>query len=319
MRAMVVNAFGGPEVLTPEERPDPRPGPGEVLVGVEAVGVNFMDVVHRRGGFGAQAPFVPGAEGAGTVLMAGEGVSAWRLGDRVAWRTVRGSYADRILAPAEALVAVPADLPLDTAAAVLLQGMTAQSLVAVASPFLPDDWALVHAAAGGVGLLLVQLLKAARVRVVGTVSSEAKARPAREAGADAVVVYADGSFADAVRRVSGDGVAVVYDSVGRATLAESLQAVRPGGRVVTYGAASGPAEPLRLGDLPSGVFAGSYGVGTHYDTPERNRAGAAKLFTAVLAGRLAVTVAGRYPLSEVGRAHAELESRTSVGKFIVLP
>ncbi len=320
MRVQVAREFGGPEALTLEQWPDPSPGPGEVLVQVEAAGVNFMDVVQRRGGLGGRAPLVPGAEGAGRVLATGEGVRAWRFGDRVAWHSVPGSYADRVVAPADALVPVPADLPSERAAAVILQGMTAQGLIAVTSPFLPGDWALVHAAASGVGHLLVQLLKAVDARVVGTVSSEARARAAREAGVDAAIVYGDRGFADEVRRLTGgEGAAVAYDGAGRGTLAESLRAVRPGGRVVTYGGASEAPEPTALADLPPGVFAGRFVVGAHYDTPERNRAGAAKLFTAVLAGRLRVALSDRYALADAGSAHAALESRANTGKAVLVP
>jgi NADPH2:quinone reductase len=319
VRVVTVTQFGGPEVLKVEERRTPQPGPGQVLVEVAAAGVNYMDVVRRKGGFGAVLPFDPGAEGAGTVAAVGPGVTEAQVGDRVAWSHAPASYADRVLVAAEDLVPVPASVALDVAAAVLLQGLTALGLVEVTGPFRPDDSVVVHAAAGGVGLLLVQLLAERGVRVIGTVSSAAKAEAARAAGAADTILYTDVDFAAEVRRLTGGvGAAAVYDAVGRTTLRGSLDSARPGGRVVTYGAASGPAEPLTLADLPPDVFAGRYSMGVHYGPAARRRA-AAELFDRVASGRLRVVIGGRYPLARAAEAHEALEGRRSTGKLLLVP
>jgi len=320
MRQVVVEAFGAPDALVVRERPTPAPGVGEVLVAVGAAGVNYMDVRQRAGSYGATLPFAPGAEGSGTVAAVGEDAAPWRVGDRVVWTGIPGSYADHVVAPADTLIAVPQGLSLETAAAVLLQGLTARGLLEVTTPVRPGDSALVHSAAGGVGLLLVQMLVAAGVRVIGAVSTDGKAQVARDAGAHETIVYAGTDVAARVReRTGGEGAAAVYDAVGAATIAGSLAAARKGGKVVTYGAASGPAGPLAVGDLPPGVFAGRFALQQHYATRDARRAAAAALFDDVAAGRLRVTVSGRYALEQAPAAHAALESRQTTGKLLLVP
>ena len=239
MQAVLMERTGGPEVLTVREVSDPEPGEDRVLVDVAAVGVNFRDVYEREGRppYGGELPRVAGAEGAGTVVGTGE---------RVAWLNVPGSYASRVAAPRDELVPVPDGVPLDVAAAVMLQGCTAQYLAADSHPVAEGDWVVVHSAAGGVGLLLTQLVRDRGGHVLATVSTEEKAELARDAGADDVVVGYDG-FPARVRELSGgEGAAVVYDGVGRTTFDEGLTALRPGGRMIVYGAASGQPAPLEL-------------------------------------------------------------------------
>jgi NADPH:quinone reductase len=315
VQAVVHERKGGPEVLTVREVPDPGPGDGRVLVDVEAVGVNFRDVYEREGRppYGAgELPAVLGAEGAGTVVDTGE---------RVAWLDVSGSYAARVAAPREALVPVPDGVPLDVAAAVMLQGCTAQYLVADSYPVAEGDWVVVHSAAGGVGLLLTQLVRARGGRVLATTSTEEKARLARAAGADDVVVGYEG-FAERVRELSGgEGAAVVYDGVGRTTFAAGLTALRPTGVMVVYGAASGQPEPLQVQSLAAhgSLYVQRPTLATYTRTPGMLRERAGAVLDLVAAGRLDVRIGGRYPLSEARRAHEDLEGRRTTGKLLLLP
>ena len=312
MRAVVFERNGGPEVLVPGEVPDPTPGNGEVLVRVEAAGVNFMDVYEREGkpGYGSAPPAVPGAEGAGVVVDTGE---------RVAWMNVPGSYAGLIAAPREKLVPVPEGLAPDVAAATLLQGMTAHYLVHDSYPVQPGDWAVVHAAAGGVGLLLTQLVKQRGGRVVATTSSPDKAELARQAGADEVIGYE--GFAARVREISGEGAAVVYDGIGRATFAEGLDALRPTGSMILYGAASGAPEPLELATLAAkgSLYVQRPTVKTYVRTPELLQDRARALLDLVAGGQLDVRIGARYPLDEARQAHEDLEGRRTTGKVLLLP
>lgn len=312
VRAIVFDRNGGPEVLEPRDVPEPVPGEGEVLVEVAAVGVNYRDVYERNGGgYGAPPPDVIGAEGAGTVVGSGE---------RVAWSNVPRSYAERVVAPRARLVPVPDAVPLEVAAASILQGMTAHYLVHDSYPVADGDWVLVHAAAGGVGLLLTQLAKLRGGRVIGTVSSAEKAALVREAGADEVIGY-DG-FADRVRELThGEGVAAVYDGVGRTTFLDGLRALRPTGRMILYGAASGQPEPLPLGRLAAGgsLYVQRPTLQTYTRTPELLRERAAALFALVESGRLRVRIGGRYPLEDARRAHEDLEARRTAGKLLLLP
>ena len=313
MRAVVFERNGGPEVLVAGEAPDPTPGDGEVLVRVEAAGVNYMDVYEREGkpGYGSAPPAVPGAEGAGVVVDTGE---------RVAWMNVPGSYAELLAAPREKLVPVPDGLASDVAAATLLQGMTAHYLVHDSYPVQPGDWAVVHAAAGGVGLLLTQLVKQRGGRVLATTSSPDKAELAREAGADEVVGYAD--FADRVRDLSGgEGAAVVYDGIGKATFAAGLDALRPTGSMILYGAASGAPEPLELATLAAkgSLYVQRPTVKTYARTPELLQTRARQLLDLVAGGSLDVRIGARYPLAEARQAHEDLEGRRTTGKVLLLP
>ena len=313
MQAVVIDRTGGPEVLTVRDVPEPRPGEGQVLVDVEAVGVNYRDVYEREGRppYGGRLPAVVGAEGAGTVVDTGE---------RVAWLDVPGSYAARVVAPREKLVPVPDEVPLEVAAGLMLQGCTAQYLAADSYPVGEGDWAVVHSAAGGVGLLLTQLVRARGGRVLATTSTEEKAELARHAGADEVVVGYEG-FADRVRELTGgEGAAVVYDGVGRTTFAAGLTALRPTGRLILFGAASGQPDPLVLQDLAAhgSLFVQRPTLATYTRTPAMLRERAGVVMDLVAAGRLDVRIGGRYPLADARRALEDLEGRRSTGKLLLM-
>jgi NADPH:quinone reductase len=312
MHAVVFERNGGPDVLTYAEVPDPEPGPGDALVDVEAAGVNYMDVYEREGkGYGSPPPATPGAEGAGTIAGTGE---------RVAWMNVPGSYAQRLSAPRERLVPVPDTLASDVAAAAMLQGITADYLVSDSYPVHPGDWAVVHAAAGGMGLLLTQLIKLRGGRVIGTTSSEEKAALAREAGADEVLGYED--FDGRVREITGgEGAAVVYDGVGRTTFDAGLKALRPTGSMILYGAASGQPEPLTLQTLAAhgSLYVQRPTVKTYTRTPEMLQERARRVLDLVSTGRLEIRIGARYPLDQARQAHEDLEARRTTGKLLLTP
>ncbi len=322
MKAIRVESFGGPEALRLAELPEPKAGPGQLCVRVEAAGVNFIDVYHRTGLYPNPLPLVPGQEGAGTVERVGPGVEGFREGDRVGWASVMGGYAERALVPAASAVRLPEGVDARAAAAVLLQGMTAHYLCTSTYPLKPGDTCLVHAAAGGVGLLLVQMAKKRGARVIGTVGSEDKALLARDAGADAVVLYDQEDFVAAARRLTGGrGVQVVYDGVGKATVARGLDALAPLGMMVSFGNASGPVDPIdplalsRKGSL----FLTRPTLG-HY-VAERaileRRAG--DVLGAVADGSLRVRIDRTYPLAEAAEAHRALQARQTTGKLLLLP
>jgi NADPH2:quinone reductase len=319
MRAVVVTRFGGPEVLEVRDEPVPEPGPGQLLVDVDAAGINFRDVYEREGGYGGSPPFIAGVEGAGPVAAAGEGVREFAVGDRVAWSSAQGSHAERVVVEASEAVPVPAAMSSETAAASLLQGMTAHYLATSTYPVRPGDTVLVHAAAGGVGLLLTQVVKIRGGRVIGTTSSDDKAQLAREAGADEVIGY-DG-FAERARELTaGAGVAAVYDGVGKATFQQSLAALRARGTMVLFGAASGPApslEPARL--AAASLFLTRPMLRDHTATREELLARATEVFGWIGEGRLQVRIGGRYRLEDVGTAHGDLQGRRTTGKLILLP
>jgi NADPH2:quinone reductase len=322
MKAIRIDAFGGPEVLRLVALPDPAPGPAQIVVQVQAAGLNFIDVYHRTGLYPNPLPLVPGMEGAGVVLEAGADVAGLRPGDRVAWTGVLGSYAERLLLPAERAFLVPHGVTTRTAAALMLQGMTAQYLSTSTFPLKKGDTCLVHAAAGGVGHLLVQMAKQRGARVIGTVSTEEKAALAKEAGADEVILYTREDFLEAVRRLTdGRGVDVVYDSVGKTTAEKSIDCLRPLGSIVFFGNASGPVPPIdplvlsRKGSLfltrPNLV---------HYiaDRPSLE-ARAGDVLGAAAAGRLRVRIHRTYPLADAAEAHRALEGRQTAGKVLLLP
>ncbi len=322
MRAIVVRQTGGPEVLEAAEVPDPQPGPGQLLVDVAAAGVNFMDIYQREGRppYSPGLPYVPGAEGAGTVLTAGLDVTGFAAGDRVAWTGVPGSYASRAVVPAASALPVPDGVGLETAAAVLLQGMTAHYLSHDTFPVGNGDTVVVHAAAGGVGLLLTQMVTMRGGIVVATTSTAAKAVLARHAGAAHLAGYDD--FAAVTRQVTGGaGAAAVYDGVGRATFDDSLSALRPRGCMVLYGAASGPVPPFELQRLAAGgsLFITRPTLGSYIASRDELRGRADDLFSWIARGRLSVRIGGSYPLAEAGRAHQDLASRGTTGKLILLP
>lgn len=319
-KAIQVAATGGPEVLTPTEVPEPRPGPAEVVVEVAAAGVNYIDTYHRTGLYPLELPFVVGLEGAGVVRELGAEVGGVAVGDRVAWASGPGSYAERVAVPAEGVVPVPDDVELDTAAAVMLQGLTAHYLCHSVYPVAEGDVVVVHAAAGGVGLLLTQLVRARGGRVIGTVSTPEKEKLALAAGAEEVVGYAD--FAERARELTGgEGVAAVFDGVGRTTFDGSLSALRRRGVLALFGAASGPVEPVdpqRLNAAGS-VYLTRPKLADFMVTREELLGRTGDLFAAIGAGRLSVRIGGRYPLAEARRAHEDLEGRRTAGKLLLLP
>jgi NADPH2:quinone reductase len=320
MRAVVIERNGGPEVLEPGERPDPEPSEGQLLVSVEAAGVNFRDVYERRGNYGTPPPLVAGAEGAGTVVAMGPGTDEFEPGDRVAWTSETGSYAELVLVRAERAVPVPEGVSSELAAAVLLQGMTAHYLATSTYPIRRGDDVLVHAAAGGVGLLLTQMAKLRGGRVIATASTAGKRSLAEEHGADETLEY-DG-FADAVLELTGGaGVHAVYDGVGRDTFDAGLDCLRPRGTMVVYGYASGEPEPLAIDRLsgPRSLYVTRPTLPAYTVTRDDLLARAEQVFEWVRSGRLHVLIGGRYPLEEARRAHEDLEARRTQGKLLIVP
>lgn len=322
MKAIIMTGIGGVEVLDFVDRPDPMPGAGEVLVAVAAAGVNFMDVGVRRGIAWQEMPDpkILGVEGAGRVLALGAGVDRFRVGQRVAWVYAPGSYAERVVVPADALVHVPDAIDDRTAAAVMMQGLTASHFATDFYPVQPGDTALVHAAAGGLGLLLTQIVRLRGGRVIGRVSSETKAAAARAAGAEHVIVDADGDFAAKVLDLTnGKGVHVVYDGSGPATFQGSLDALRRSGTFCWYGPVLGAPGPIELMRLPRSVKIGYAVFSDHIHTPALLRAHTARLFDWIASGALRVHVGGSFPLAEAADAHAALEGRGTTGKLLLIP
>lgn len=322
MKAILIHETGGAEQLRYEEAPVPEPGPDEVRVQVSAAGLNFIDVYHRMGLYPQALPFSPGLEFAGTVAAVGAEVSNFAVGDRVATAAGRGGYAEYAIAAAARLVHVPAGVELDQAAALMLQGMTAHYLAHSTFPLKPGDTALVHAAAGGVGLLLVQIAKKLGARVFGTVGSEEKAALARGAGADEVIFYRHENFTARVRELTGGrGVDVVYDSVGQSTFEGSLDALRPRGYMVLYGQSSGPVQPLNPQILNSkgSLFLTRPTLANYTATPAELAQRAGDLFGWLQDGSLRLRVDCRYPLAAAADAHRALEGRATAGKVLLVP
>jgi NADPH:quinone reductase len=322
MRAVVVSQHGGPGVLEVTDREAPSAGPGEIVVDVAAAGVNFMDIYQRQGlpPYGGDLPAVPGAEGAGTVASVGPGVTGIAAGDRVAWTGVPGSYAEQVVIPADRAVPVPGDVDTQVAAAVMLQGMTAHYLSASTFPIAEGHTAVVHAAAGGVGLLLTQMIKMRGGAVVATTSTDAKAELAKQAGADYLARYEN--FGAVVREVTGGtGASVVYDGVGRATFDDSLAAIRPRGYMVLYGAASGPVPPFELQRLArhGSLFITRPTLVHYMAARDELLSRSSDLFNWIREGKLAVRVGGTYPLAGAAQAHDDLGSRRTTGKLLLLP
>ena len=320
MRAIVVSELGGPEVMVLAERPDPVPGPGQVVVQVAAAGVNFIDIYRRSGVYKQPVPYVPGSEGAGTVVAVGEGVHEFSAGDHVAWCEGPGSYAERVAVAAHQAVPVPEGIDLKLAGAVMLQGLTAHYLCRSTFPVADGTIAVVHAAAGGVGLLLTQMIKDIGGTVVATTSSTAKAVLAKQAGADFVTTYAE--FPAVVREVTGGrGADVVFDGVGKDTFDASLSVLRPRGMMVLFGGSSGQVPPFDPQRLNSG---GSLFVTrptlAHYVTDRTEllwRAG--DIFEGIVKASLHVRVGAEYPLAAAPRAHEDLSGRGTAGKLILVP
>ena len=321
MRAVVVTRHGGPEVLEVQDVPDPEAGPGQVLVEVGAVGVNYRDVYEREGAgaYGGPTPIVAGVEGAGTVRAVGEGVREVSAGDRVAWVDAKGSYAELVLLDEAKAVPVPDGLSEELAAAALLQGMTAHYLSVSTYPVEEGDTVLVHAAAGGVGLLLTQMVKLRGGRVIATTSTDEKAELARAAGADEVIGYE--GFAERVRELTGGaGVHAAYDAVGKSTFDQSLDSLRLRGFMVLYGSASGPVPTVEVPRLNARSLYLTRPVLGHYTaTREELLERASAVFGWMAEGKLEVRIGGRYPLAEARRAHEDLEARRTTGKLLLLP
>jgi NADPH:quinone reductase len=322
MKAIQITQTGGPEVLTLTDLPIPSPKSGEVLVKIHASGVNFIDIYYREGRYKTHLPFIDGQEAAGTVEAVGDGVTGFKTGDPVAWCNILGTYSEYAVAPAERLVKLPEGLDFKLAAAVMLQGMTAHYLSHSTFPLKAGDTALVHAAAGGVGLLLTQMAAQIGARVIATVSTEEKAKLAREAGADEIILYTQEDFEEKTRQLtSGHGVDVVYDSVGKTTFEKSLHVLRPRGLMALFGASSGAVPPFDLIELAAkGSLFVTRPTLKHYAlTREDLVARATAVFDAVAAGRLKVRMAHTYSLAEASQAHIDLAARKTTGKLLLLP
>ncbi len=322
--SLVVPRTGDSSVLTVQEREVAAPGPGEVRVEVAATGVNFIEVYQRQGVYPLPLPFVLGGEGAGTVEAVGEGVDL-QVGDRVAWAAARGSAAGVVRMPASAAVRVPDGLPLETAAAAMLQGITAHYLVTSTYAVQSGDTVLAHAVAGGVGQLLVQMVKARGARLIGTAGSLAKVEKALALGADHVIDYSgldSDALADAVREANdGEGVHVVYDGVGATTFDASLKALRRRGMLVLFGAASGQVPPFDIQRLNAGgsLFLTRPTMVDYIATRDELTWRAGEVLGALASGELTIEVGGRYPLAEAARAYDDLEGRRTTGKLLLLP
>jgi NADPH2:quinone reductase len=320
MRAIVINRNGGPDVLELSELPAPVPGPGQLLVQVGGAGVNYRDVYERVGMPGQTLPLVAGIEGAGRVEAVGTGVSGISAGDRIGWVAAQGSYAEQVLVEAEKAVPLADGVSDELAAAVLLQGMTAHYLCVTTHPIEEGETALVHAGAGGVGLLLVQMVKHRGGRVIATTSTEEKAALVRAAGADEVIGYE--GFAERVRELTGgEGVPVVYDGVGRATFDEGLGVLRRRGTMALFGSASGHPLPFDTGRLMASgsLWLTRPSLRDYTATREELLWRAGEVFAWIADGWLDVRIGGRYPLADARRAHEDLEGRRTTGKLLLLP
>jgi NADPH2:quinone reductase len=322
MKAIQVKKPGGPEALELVDVPVPQPKPNEAVVKIAASGVNFIDVYHREGRYPVPLPFVIGQEGAGTVSAVGAEAKSVKTGDRVAWTSIMGSYAEYVAVPADRLVHIPQAVNDREAAAVMLQGMTAHYLVYSTFPLKRGDTALVQAAAGGVGLLLVQMAHNIGARVIGTASTEEKAKLAREAGADEVILYTQADFESETKRLTqGKGVDVVYDSVGKTTFEKGLNVLRPRGMMVLFGGSSGavpPIDPIALSQKGS-LFLTRPTLGHYSSTREELEARASALFEMLKTKKLKLRIEHVYPLQEAQQAHRDLEGRKTTGKLLLIP
>jgi NADPH2:quinone reductase len=322
MKAVQINEYGGPEALRYQEVPDLAPSDGEALVDIQAAGVNYTDVYSRAGiNPGPPLPRTIGVEGAGTVRAVAPGVSDVAVGDVVAYCSIAGSYAEQAVVPASRLIKMPSGLDARAGAAVMLQGMTAHYLCYSTYPVKPGDRTLIHAGAGGVGLLLIQMVKSLGGYVFSTVSTDAKADLAREAGADHVILYTQQDFADEVKKATnGEGVQVVYDSVGKTTFDQSLSCLTPRGYLVLYGQASGAVPPMDPRVLGNGsLFLTRPGLGDYTATREELEQRAGDILGWVQSGQLNLRVEHVFPLAEASEAHRQLEGRATTGKVLLVP
>jgi NADPH:quinone reductase len=322
MKAIQVQKTGGPEVLTLVDLSIPKPKANEALVKIAASGINFIDVYFREGRYPATLPFVDGQEAAGTVTEVGSEVKSVKPGDRVAYSNVIGSYAEYAAVPAERLVQVPDKISDQQAAAAMLQGMTAHYLINTTYPLKKGETALIHAAAGGVGLLLVQMAKNIGARVIGTAGSEEKAKLARDAGADEVIIYTNQDFeAETKRLTENKGVHVVYDGVGKSTFEKGLNVLRPRGYMVLFGGASGavsPFDPIALSQKGS-LFVTRPSLLHYIATRQELEHRSSDVFNMIVAGKLKLRVGHVYKLEEVQQAHRDLEGRKTTGKILLVP
>ncbi|MGA7107018.1 MAG: quinone oxidoreductase [Terracidiphilus sp.] len=322
MKAIQINSVGGPEVLQVTEVPIPEPGSGQVLIRVEAVGVNFVEIYFRKGVYKATLPFTPGSEAAGTVEKLGPGVTGFEEGDAVASVSVLGSYAEYALVPAAQLIKVPSRLTPEQSAAAMLQGMTAHYLAFSTFALKAGETALVHAGAGGVGLLLTQIAARLGAKVITTVSTNEKAALSREAGASEVILYTEQDFEEEVKRFTGGkGVDVVYDSVGKTTFDKSLNCLRPRGMLVLFGASSGPVLPFDLIQLSGkgSLFVTRPTLWHYIATRSELEWRAGKILDWAATGELKLRTEHMYPLAEVAQAHIDLEARKTTGKILLEP
>lgn len=319
MRAVVLEELGGPEVLRLKEQPDPQPGPGELVVDIDFCGVNFMDIGTRVGfGLAGDLPLVPGVEGAGRVSALGEGVSGFAIGDRVAWVYAYGSYAEKIAVPVDQVVPVPDDIPSDIAAAMMMQGITAHHFVTESAPLAEGETALVHAAAGGVGRMITQLLKLRGARVIGLVSRAEKVPVAKAAGADEVLISSDGDFVDRVKELTGgEGVNAVFDGGGASTFWPSTEVLRRVGTLVYFGPLIGDIPTVRMLDLPKSIKVTYAVFADHIHNRELLLKHTGDLFDKIREGKLRIDITGRYPLGAAEQAHTDIESRRTHGKLLL--
>ncbi len=322
MKAIQVQKIGGPETLTFVDLPVPEPKPNEAVVKIAAVGVNFIDVYFREGRYPSPLPFVVGQEAAGMVNAVGNEVKSLKAGDRVAYTGILGSYAEYATVPADRLVRVPEKITDEQAAAAMLQGMTAHYLVYSSYPLKKGDTALIHAAAGGMGLLLVQLAKHIGARVIGTAGSTEKAKLAREAGADDVILYNEQDFESETRRfTNGKGVHVVYDGVGKTTFEKGLNVLQPRGYMVLFGGASGavpPFDPMRLTQKGS-LFLTRPSLGHYIASREELEQRATDILNLIAQGKLNLHIGHKYKLQDAQQAHRDLEGRKTTGKLLLIP
>ena len=322
MKAIQVKQPGGPEAMELAELPLPQPKPNEAVVKLAASGVNFIDVYFREGRYKAQLPITLGQEGAGTVTAVGSEAKSVKVGDRVAWTSVHGSYAEYAAVPEDRLVPVPQGVTDQQAAAAMLQGMTAHYLSHDTYPLKRGETALIHAAAGGVGLLLTQMAHNIGTRVIATVSTDEKAKLAREAGADEVILYAQSDFETETKRVTnGKGVDVVYDSVGKTTFEKGLNVLRPRGMMVLFGGSSGAVPPFDLIALSQkgSLYVTRPTLVNYISTREELVARSSAVFGMIAAGKLKLRVEYTYPLAEAQKAHRDLEGRKTTGKLLLIP
>lgn len=322
MKLIQIAQTGGPEQMQLVEAPMPTPGPGQALIRVAAAGVNFIDVYFRIGLYKAELPFTPGNEGAGTVEAVGEGVTDFEPGDRVAWAMFRGSYAQYAVVPATSLVKLPEGVDFNTAAAAMLQGMTAHYLSHSSYPLKEGDKCLIHASAGGAGRLLVQMAKMRGAYVIGTAGTDEKAAIAKSAGADEVIVYTKQDFVAEVKRITGGkGVDVVYDSVGQSTFLKGLDIIRPRGMMVLFGQSSGAVAPFdpSILNVKGSLFMTRPSLAAHCLTREELNWRAGDVLGWIAAGKLELRIEKTYPLANAPQAHSDLEGRGTAGKLLLIP